>query len=101
MKVTKFVFAVMFLVLILLQYRLWLSPDGMQEVWRLRGELETEKQAVEQRVVRNKNLEAEVADLKEGVKAAEERARGELGMVGSDETFYRVVDAQRLEQEQE
>ncbi len=76
----------------LLQYRLWLSPNGKQEVWRLQTEVKERQKDIQERALRNQNLEAEVLDLKEGVKAAEERARGELGMVGSDETFYRVVE---------
>ena len=40
---------------------------------------------------RNKQLIAEVADLKAGMAAIEERARSELGMIGRNETFYQVV----------
>ena len=36
---------------------------------------------------------AEVADLKAGMAAIEERARSELGMIGRNETFYQVVPA--------
>ena len=43
--------------------------------------------------VRNPALEAEVADLKEGIAAAEERARTELGMIQDGETFYQVAPA--------
>jgi cell division protein FtsB len=38
-----------------------------------------------------KQLIAEVADLKSGMSAIEERARSELGMIGRNETFYQVV----------
>jgi cell division protein FtsB len=47
---------------------------------------------VEQRG-RNRQLVAEVNDLKGGLTAIEERARNDLGMVGNNETFYQVVTA--------
>src|SRR6202451_496357 len=75
----------------LLQYRLWVSDQGMREIWRLDQAVETQKAAnVEQRD-RNRQLLAEVTDLKVGLAALEERARSELGMVGNNETFYQVV----------
>ena len=40
---------------------------------------------------RNAQLAAEVHDLKQGLSAVEERARSELGMIRSNETFYQVV----------
>jgi len=42
--------------------------------------------------VRNRALAADVADLKEGREAAEERARAELGMVRPAEVFYQVIE---------
>ena len=41
---------------------------------------------------RNRLLEIEVLDLKTGLEAVEERARSELGMIGSDETFILVIE---------
>ena len=40
---------------------------------------------------RNAALDAEVINLKQGLDAAEERARTDLGMIGESETFYQVV----------
>ena len=75
----------------LLQYRLWVSDQGMREIWRLDQAVEAQKAAnVEQRD-RNRQLLAEVTDLKVGLAALEERARSELGMVGNNETFYQIV----------
>jgi cell division protein FtsB len=77
--------------LVLLQYRLWVSDQGMREIWRLDQAVDAQKAAnVEQRD-RNRQLLAEVTDLKVGLAALEERARSELGMVGNNETFYQIV----------
>jgi cell division protein FtsB len=85
--------AVLAVALVLLQYRLWLSDQGMREVVRLQAAVEVQKAANREQVERNRQLAAEVADLKGGLTALEERARSELGMVGSTETFYQVVSA--------
>ncbi len=37
---------------------------------------------------RNARLDAEVADLRDGFSALEERARADLGLIGADESFY-------------
>ena len=42
---------------------------------------------------RNAALDAEVINLKQGLDAAEERARTDLGMIGESETFCQVVPA--------
>jgi len=86
--------AALLLVLLGLQYRLWLSDDGLRSVLNLRRSVaaqRTENAGLEQR---NQQLKAEVKDLKSGTVALEERARNDLGMVGKDETFYQVIDPQ-------
>ena len=76
-----------------LQYRLWLSGDGVREVARLSEAVERQKSENEELVARNQQMVAEVTDLKAGMAAIEERARSELGMIGRNETFYQVVPA--------
>ncbi|HEU5137553.1 MAG TPA: cell division protein FtsB [Steroidobacteraceae bacterium] len=78
-------------VVLLLQYRLWLSSDGVRELARLSEAVERQKSDNEEAAERNQQLIAEVADLKAGMAAIEERARSELGMIGRNETFYQVV----------
>ena len=79
--------------LVLLQYRLWLSEQGLREVSRLQSAVDTQAAANHEQSERNRQLAAEVTDLKGGLAALEERARSELGMVNSSETFYQVVRA--------
>src|SRR5688572_19005335 len=87
----KFLAAGLLILLVLLQYRLWLGEGGMREVTRLRAEIVTQRDKNQQLKERNRTLGAEVQDLKKGTVAIEERARTDLGMVGKGETFYQVV----------
>lgn len=64
----------------------------MAEVYSLKREIEQQKQVLVRLRQRNDALQAEVADLKEGLDAIEERARSELGMIREDEVFYQVVE---------
>jgi cell division protein FtsB len=77
--------------LLLLQYRLWLSGDGVREVVRLRAEVASQQQQNATLAERNRELAGEVRDLKQGYAAIEERARAGLGMIAGNETFYQVV----------
>jgi cell division protein FtsB len=77
--------------LLMLQYRIWASPSGMREVWRLERAIEAQVDENERLHERNRTLAAEVRDLKDGRKAIEERARTDLGMVRANETFFQVV----------
>ena len=86
------IFAVILgLLVLLLQYRLWISDQGKREVWRLTQAVEAQAAANAEQRERNRQLLAEVTDLKVGLTALEERARSELGMVGNSETFYQIV----------
>jgi cell division protein FtsB len=81
------------MLLLLLQYRLWISDQGKREVWRLTQAVEAQAAANAEQRERNRQLLAEVTDLKVGLTALEERARSELGMVGNSETFYQIVSS--------
>jgi cell division protein FtsB len=81
----------LFAALLLLQYRLWLSGDGAREVWRLRSAVAAQQTENARLAERNRQLGAEVRDLKQGYQALEERARSDLGMVAGNETFFQVV----------
>jgi cell division protein FtsB len=78
-------------VVALLQFRLWVSDDGVRELGRLQEAVAAQHAENQRLADRNRQLAAEVRDLKSGLAALEERARSELGMVTGGETFYQVV----------
>lgn len=80
------------LALILLQYRIWISDDGVRAVERLQHVVTTQEQLNARLTERNSRLAAEVQDLKSGTAAIDELARSDLGMIGPNETFYQVVE---------
>ncbi|MFI4954979.1 MAG: cell division protein FtsB [Gammaproteobacteria bacterium] len=89
MRITIIILTLLF---IGLQYKLWFADGGLLELWQLRQTVVEQKSANQERVEENEKLAAEVADLKLGVAALEERARNELGMIKDDEVFYQIVD---------
>ncbi len=75
-----------------LQGELWFSKDGYRKTRDLRAAVREQRALNAELTRRNAALDAEVVNLKEGVEAAEERARTDLGLIGENETFYQVVD---------
>jgi cell division protein FtsB len=87
--------------LVLLQYKLWVGDGSFAEVWDLYQQVETQREDNQQLRERNQALEAEVQDLKQGLGAIEERAREELGMVKEGETFYQIIEEPAQTDEQQ
>ena len=85
-------FALLIVLLLALQARLWLGAGGWQEAAQLQKKVVAQRAENTRLQQRNDALSAEVEDLKSGEAAIEERARSELGMVKPGETFYRVVE---------
>ena len=88
----RWVAGLLTVVLAVLQYRLWVGDGSLAEVWQLKREIATQEGENEALRSRNRLLEAEVVDLKQGLEVIEDRARRELGMVRHDETFFQIVD---------
>lgn len=78
--------------LVLIQYPLWLGRGGWLRVWEVDRQLMAQVKTNERLVERNRGLEGEVRDLREGKGAIEERARYELGMMRSDEIFVQLAE---------
>ena len=88
--------AAIFAVLILaLQYPIWLGKGGWLRVRELDRQVEAQKKVNAGLVTRNAALDADVRDLKQGYEAIEERARSELGMIRNDEVFFQLPTASR------
>lgn len=101
MRGLKLVLVALAVLLVWLQYRLWFGGGGSGEVAVLQERVDQQRRQNEGLGQRNAALVAEVADLKSGEAAIEERARSELGMIKPGETFYRVVDDERATAEPE
>jgi cell division protein FtsB len=86
--------ALIFAVLIVaLQYPMWLGKGGWLRVRELDRQVEAQKEINEGLHARNSALDADVRDLKQGTEAIEERARSDLGMIRRDEVFYQLPGA--------
>ena len=90
----KILIAVLILILVGLQYKLWFGDGSLSEVVQLTHELEIQKQKLNELEERNKILEAQVLDLQNGLDAFEEKARNDLGMIKQGETFIQLIPRQ-------
>lgn len=91
-KPSLIIVAILTLLLAAVQYRLWLGEGGIAEAQRLQAQI-AEQQAENERLLeRNRAMEAEVMELKQGLETVEERARHELGMVREGETLYLLME---------
>ena len=89
MKIIAFV---LLLLLIWLQYKIWLQDGGIPEVIQLKEEVGEVTVEVKKLQERNSSLAGEVKDLKKGLDAIEERARSEMGMIKQGEVYYQVIE---------
>ena len=94
MKITaeRALFYGLVLLLILLQYPLWFGSSSVFSIWQLKKEINLQRAENSRLTERNRVLQAEVQDLKQGLEAIEERSRSELGMVKKGETFFHVIE---------
>ncbi len=86
------IFVVLLLVLIGLQYKLWLGDGSVMQWLHLEHKLSAEEQENKKLAARNLAVEADIMELKSGEQALEEQARYELGMVKDGEVYYQFVE---------
>jgi len=87
----KILIGVLILLLIGLQYKLWIGDGSLSEVVQLSRELEIQKEKLRLLEDKNRILEAQVLDLQSGLDAFEEKARNDLGMIKQGETFIQLI----------
>jgi cell division protein FtsB len=88
----KILIAIILLLIIHFQYRIWLGNGSIAEIEAYQLRLDDLKKEAEEKRQRNEALYAEVLDLRKGQEAIEERARDELGMIKEDEAFFHVLE---------
>ncbi len=88
----KWLVAVLVVIIIALQYRLWVGDGSLAQVSRLNAEIQKQQEQNALLVERNRILAEEVKALKTGLDAIEGRARSQMGMIKEGETFYMIID---------
>lgn len=86
----KWLVVVLLVVFALLQYQLWWGTGGWNDLKKVEQRVADQEAFNAPLRDRNARLSAEIADLKTGLDAIEERARSDIGMVRSDEQFFWV-----------
>ena len=81
--------------LVLIQYPLWLGKGSWLRVWDLSRQLDSALAHEQELKERNAKLASEVQDLKEGTGAVEERARYELGLIKDNEVFVQILEGDK------
>jgi len=79
--------AALLALLVGLQYRLW---QEWQQITHYEQQIASQREENERLLERNQLIEWDIADLKQGLEATEERARYDLGMVKEDEILYYI-----------
>nr|WP_297403667.1 septum formation initiator family protein [uncultured Marinobacter sp.] len=88
----KLLWALMIVLILLLQVRLWVGEGSFAQVWALQQSITEQRDENAELAVRNERLYAEVRNLRNQKGAVEERARMNLGLIREDETFFLVVE---------
>jgi cell division protein FtsB len=88
----KLVLAVLLLILLLLQVRLWSGAGSLAHIDQLDREIVVQQADNFLLMERNDAMRQEVNDLKNGMDAIEERARSRLGLIRKGETFILITE---------
>ncbi|QWD48532.1 cell division protein FtsB [Polynucleobacter paneuropaeus] len=81
----------MLVLLLVIQYPLWLGKGGWLKVYEMEKQLALQQAKNSALALRNAKLAGDVTDLKDGTRAIEERARVEHGMIKDGEFFIQIL----------
>lgn len=87
MKPQNILIAVLAVLLLVSQIKLWFGDYGVVRLASLKKELARQVDENNRLIKRNESLNAQVTELREGKEALEERARSQLGMIKEGEVF--------------
>lgn len=96
-KIMKWLFAVLLILLAALQYRLWHGEGSFAHAAKLSRDIKQQQAENDRMRERNRILDVEVQDLKSGADSVEERARNDIGMIKKDETFFMIPAKKKTE----
>ncbi|NRA72362.1 MAG: cell division protein FtsB [Gammaproteobacteria bacterium] len=88
----KFFTITLIILLVLLQQRLWFGKNSWPDYQILKHEILSQTKANDQLKANNQLQYREIADLKNGLEAIEERARNQLGLIKDNEVFFRIIE---------
>lgn len=91
----KILVTILIIVVVALQYRLWIGDGSIAHVVRLKDQIEKQQTENQRLKERNRLLAAEVESLKNGTDSIEARARSQMGMIKEGETFFMIVDEEK------
>ena len=90
--------ALLVMIILGLQIRLWTGPGSLAEISRLNESITLQENENSGLQSRNSELLHEVDELKTGTDAIEEMARQELGLIKDGEIFYMIVDSEKKQE---
>ncbi len=86
----RLIIIALLMLLLILQYQLWVGDGGLGQRAALQREIDLQKEKNRQLEARNQVIAEEIEVLSNGTEGLEELARSRLGMIGEDETFYLI-----------
>ena len=90
----KLVLLVFIGMLIFLQYAFWAGKQNVIDLYRLNRQVDDVRIENHQFQDRNDRLHEDVIDIKSRLGAIEAKARFDLGLIKSGETYYQIVGSE-------